>query len=149
MTGRLAIEGTRGRTVPAAALDPLLVCGADREAQAERLQHATIVLRSEDAVIAAAVCRQQGREMRVDELGMVRANGDDEMADVVLDALETAALVAGTERLVVFSASRPLRRAMRLLGYVPQTVGQRLGFVHHVQTADGPRQRRVSSELEA
>ena len=81
---------------------------------------------------------------------MVRANGDDEMADVVLDALETAALVAGSERLVVFSASRPLRRAMRLLGYVPQTVGQRLGFVHHVQTTDTAlRQRRMVAETEA
>lgn len=150
MTGRVAIEGTRGRTLAPGILDPLLVCGADRDAQAERLRQATLVIRTDEAIIAAAVCRQTARELRVEELGMVRAHGDDEMADVVLDALETAALVAGSERLVVFSASRPLRRAMRLLGYVPQTVGQRLGFVHHVQTAETTmRPRRMAAETEA
>lgn len=135
MTGRVAIEGTRNRALAPAALEPLLVCGADREAQAERLRHATLVLRTDEGVIAAAVCRHMPRELRIEELGMIRANGDDELADVVLDALETAALVAGSERMVIFSTSRPLRRAMRLLGYVPQTVGQRLGFVHNVQTS--------------
>ena len=150
MTGRVALEGTRGRALAPPVLEPLLVCGADRDAQAERLRQATLVIRDGDEVIAAAVCRLAARELRVEELGMVRANGDDEMADVVLDALETAALVAGSERLVVFSASRPLRRAMRLLGYVPQTVGQRLGFVHHVQTTEPAlRQRRITAETEA
>ena len=150
MTGRVALEGTRGRMLAPAVLEPLLVCGADRDAQHERLRQATLVVRDGESVIAAAVCRQSCREFRIEELGMIRANGDDEMADVVLDALETAALVAGSERLVVFSASRPLRRAMRLLGYVPQTVGQRLGFVHHVQTADTAlRQRRMIAETEA
>jgi hypothetical protein len=38
---------------------------------------------------------------------------------------------------------------MRLLGYVPQTVGQRLGFVHHVQTEPAQRQRRGIAETEA
>ena len=143
MTGRVLLEGTRGRALAPSVLEPLLVCGSDRDVQADRLRHATLLLRSGDTVIAAAVCRQIGRELRIEELGMVRANGDDELADVVLDALETAALVAGNERLVVFSASRPLRRAMRLLGYVPQTVGQRLGFVHHVQSREpAPRPGR-------
>ena len=149
MTGRVAIEGTRGRVLAPSVLEPLLVCGADRDAQAERLRRATLVIRTDESVIAAAACRQTPRELRIEELGMVRANGDDEMADVVLDALETAALVAGSERLVVFSASRPLRRAMRLLGYVPQTVGQRLGFVHYVQTTETVRQRRMDAETEA
>ena len=129
MTGRLVVEGTRGRGLTPALLEPLLVAGADRESQADRLRQATLVMRHEQTVIAAALCRQLGPELRVEELGMVRAHGDDEMADVVLDALETAALAAGCDRLVVFSASRPLRRAMRLVGYVPQTVGNRLGFV--------------------
>ena len=139
LNGRLSIEGTRGKPVKPSVLEPLLVCGLERDAQAERLAQASLLLSSDDRLIAAAVCRQTAREMRVDELGMIRANGDDEMADLVIDALETAALAGGSERLVVFSASRPIRRALRLLGYVPQTVGQRLGFVRHmhaVETAD-------------
>jgi hypothetical protein len=150
MTGAVTIEGTRGRALTPDALEPLLVYGADREAQAERLRSATLLISAGESVIAAAVCRQLPRELRVEEIGMVRAHGDDEMADVVMDALETAALVAGSERLVVFSASRPLRRAMRLLGYVPQTVGQRLGFVHHVQSTEPAlRHRRMVAETEA
>ena len=143
MSARLCVAGAREQ-LPISTLRPLLVSGAHRAPQARRLRRPSFLIRSGTRVVAAAVWRHLGNEVRIDELGLVSARDNEELPDLVVDAIETVVLAAGAERLAVFTSSQALRRALRSLGYVPLTTGRRLGFVRHVKGVPETRQLVVS-----
>ena len=137
-SGHLAVDDLR----------PLLVTGAQRVAQERRLRNASIVIRDDRRIVAAAVCRSHGDDLRVEEVAIATSQMHDDLADQVIDMLETAALAGGYSRLVVCSTAGELRRALRLLGYVPQTRARRLCFVRRLETMPENRQLNTNGGLE-
>ena len=117
VSGSLGSEQMRG----------LVVSGAWRAAQERALQNASIVISRGEDLVAAAVYRPAGADLRIEEVGIKDAEED--LPDQLIDMLETIALAGGYTRLVVSSSSGSVRRALRLLGYTPQMEGRRLCFV--------------------
>ncbi|HVL67853.1 MAG TPA: hypothetical protein VM364_11370 [Vicinamibacterales bacterium] len=115
--------------LPPPDLDALVVRGAERAAQRHRLRGPLLLLTVEDRPIALAAFRMTDGEFQVTECALLRKlAGDEELAEVVIDTLETVALACGASRLVIYTASRVLRRVIRLVGYVPRATPERTGF---------------------
>ena len=133
---RLTFAACAGQELAPAELRKLLVTGTQRAAQEQRLRHASVLIRDEHRVVAAAVCSRHGEDLRVDELGIITRGAHDELADQVIDMFETAAIAGGFSRLVLCSTAGELRRALRLLGYIPQTQARRLCFFRRMNTVD-------------
>ena len=131
---RLTFAACAGQELAPGELRPLLVTGAQRAAQEQRLRHASVLIRDEHRIVAAAVCSRHGEDLRVDELGIIARGAHDELADQVIDMFETAAIAGGFSRLVLCSTAGELRRALRLLGYIPQTQARRLCFFRRMNT---------------
>jgi hypothetical protein len=139
MTRTLTVEGTGSRRLVAADLEPLLAPGADGKVQASRLARVSLLVRDRGRLVGAAACRHGGADFCVDELAILPADSDD-LADDMLDLLETVAIAGGYGRIGVCSTSRSLRRAIRLLGYMPQRLGKRVCFVRILTTLPEIRQ---------
>ena len=121
------LEGTD--TLAPDDLDELVVTGPEREAQRSRLTGSTLLFSLEDRPLALAAFTNLNGEFMVSECALQRRlKGDDELAELVIDGLETVALAAGATRLVIFSSSRVVRRAVRTIGYVPRGSADRTGF---------------------
>ena len=115
--------------VPPDELDELVVTGPEREPQRARLAGPTLLFSLDDRPLALAAYDMGPGEFTVSECALQRRlKGDDELAELVIDGLETVALAAGASRLVIYSSSRVLRRAVRNIGYVPRTAAARVGF---------------------
>jgi hypothetical protein len=120
---------SHGNEVPAATYEDLVVTGAEREAQLKRLHGPMLMLSLEDRPVALAAFTMAEGEFRVHECALVRKlGGDEELAELVVDGLETVALAAGASKLVIFTASRVLRRVVRVIGYIPRASADRMGF---------------------
>lgn len=116
-------------TLPPADLDALVVRGAERAAQRHRLDGPMLLLSVDDRPVALAAFRVADGEFQVTECALLRKlAGDEELAELVVDTLETVALAAGASRLVIYTASRVLRRVVRIVGYVPRATPERTGF---------------------
>lgn len=110
-------------------LDELVVTGPERAAQRQRLAGPSLLFSIDDRPLAMAAYEIAGAEFVVSECALQRRlKGDDELAELVIDGLETVALAAGATRLVIFSSSRVVRRAVRTIGYVPRGSADRIGF---------------------
>lgn len=110
-------------------LDELVVTGPEREAQRRRLTGPTLMLSLDDRPLAVAAYETAADEFTVTECALQRRlKGDDELAELVIDGLETIALASGASRLVIYSSSRVVRRAARTIGYVPRAAADRIGF---------------------
>lgn len=121
------LQGTDA--MPADELDELVVTGPEREAQRSRLTGPTLLFSLDDRPLALAAFEHSNGEFTVSECALQRRlKGDDELAELVIDGLETVALAAGATRLVIFSSSRVMRRAVRTIGYVPRGSADRTGF---------------------
>ena len=118
-----AVSGSLG----SAQIRGLVVSGAWRTAQERALQNSSIVISRGEDLVAAAVCRPAGADLRIEEIGI--RDAEEDLPDQLIDMLETIALAGGYARLIVSSSSGSVRRALRLLGYTPQTEGRRLCFV--------------------
>lgn len=116
-------------TIAATELSELMVTGPERDAQRARLSGPTLMFWIDDRPLALAAYEVQGADFFVNECALQRRlKGDDELAELVIDGLETVALAAGASRVVIHSASRVLRRAVRTIGYVPRSTPDRTGF---------------------
>jgi hypothetical protein len=125
---RLTLMTGTGAVAPD-ELDELVVTGPEREAQRARLAGATLMFSLENRPLAVAAFEAGHGEFTVTECALLRRlQGDDELAELVIDGLETVALASGASRLVIFSSSRTLRRAVRTIGYVPRATADRMGF---------------------
>lgn len=110
-------------------LDELVVTGPEREAQRARLAGPTLMFTLDDRPLAVAAYEAGNSEFTVTECALQRRlKGDDELAELVIDGLETLALATGATRLVIYSSSRVLRRAVRTIGYVPKATAERVAF---------------------
>ena len=110
-------------------LDELVVTGPEREGQRTRLAGPTVLFSLDDRPLALAAFAAGDGDFTVTECALQRRlNGDDELAELVIDGLETFALATGATRLVIYSSSRVLRRAVRTMGYVPKATADRIGF---------------------
>jgi hypothetical protein len=110
-------------------LDELLVTGPEQAAQRERLAGSSLLFSLDERPLALAAYEMTSGEFMVTECALLRRlKGDDELAELVVDGLETVALAAGALRLVIFSSSRVVRRALRAIGYVPRGAADRIGF---------------------
>lgn len=115
--------------IPPAALETMVVSGADREAQRRRLRGPMLLLSLDERPVAVAAFSVRGGEFVVSECALLRKlGGDEELAELVVDGLETVALAAGASKLVIYTTSRVLRRVVRVIGYVPRATPERLGF---------------------
>ena len=115
--------------LPPEDLDDLVVRGVDHAAQRHRLTGPLLLFAVDDRVVALAAFRLHDGDFHVTECALVRRlGGDDELAELVIDALETVALAAGASRLIIYTASRVLRRVIRIVGYVPRATTERTGF---------------------
>jgi hypothetical protein len=115
--------------VPPDELDSLVVRGADRTAQRHRLTGPLLLFTIEDRAVALAAFRFRDGDFHVTECALLRKlAGDEELAELVIDTLETIALAAGASRLIIYTASRVLRRVIRIVGYVPRATTERTGF---------------------
>jgi hypothetical protein len=110
-------------------LDELVVTGPERHAQRARLTGPTLLFSLDDRPLALAAFDTAHGEFTVSECALQRRlKGDEELAELVIDSLETVALAAGATRLVIYSSSRVIRRAVRTIGYVPRGSAERIGF---------------------
>ena len=78
-------------------------------------------------VVAAGQWRCTSDALQLDGFSILSA--EEEVADLVIDALETAALAAGVARLVVVSPDAEVRRYCRALSFRPMRQGRRLAFL--------------------
>jgi hypothetical protein len=121
------LEGTEA--LPPDELNELVVTGPEREAQRARLTGSTLLFSLDDRPLALAAFETANGEFIVSECALQRRlKGDEELAELVIDGLETVALAAGATRLVIFSSSRVMRRVVRTIGYVPRGSAERTGF---------------------
>jgi hypothetical protein len=128
------LDGTE--TLAPEELDELVVTGPEREAQRSRLTGSTLLFSLEDRPLALAAFSHLNGEFTVSECALQRRlKGDDELAELVIDGIETVALAAGANRLVIFSSSRVVRRAVRTIGYVPRGSAERTGFERRLTRA--------------
>jgi hypothetical protein len=110
-------------------LDNLVVRGSDHAAQLHRLTGPLLLFSVEDRAVALAAFRVRDGDFHVTECALLRKlGGDEELAELVIDTLETVALAAGASRLIIYTASRALRRVIRIVGYVPRSTTERTGF---------------------
>jgi hypothetical protein len=110
-------------------LDELLVTGPEQAAQRQRLSGSSLLFSIDERPLALAAYEVANGEFTVSECALQRRlKGDDELAELVVDGLETVALAAGAVRLVIYSSSRVVRRALRTIGYVPRGSADRIGF---------------------
>lgn len=116
-------------TVAPEELDELLVTGPEQAAQRQRLSGSSLLFSIDDRPLALAAYEVAGGAFTVSECALQRRlKGDDELAELVVDGLETVGLAAGATRLVIFSSSRVVRRVLRTIGYVPRGSADRIGF---------------------
>ena len=110
-------------------LDELVVTGPERAGQRARLAGPTLLFSLDDRPLAVAAFEAGDGELTVTECALQRRlKGDEELAELVIDGLETFALATGATRLVIYSSSRVLRRAVRAIGYVPRATPERMAF---------------------
>jgi hypothetical protein len=131
----LCVEGINASQLAGQQLEPLIVAGEEGQEQRKRLRRVSMLIRDRGFLIAAVACRRSAADLRIDEVALAKGAGG-ELPEEIVDVLETIAVVGGCERIILVSASRAIRRAVRLLGYVPQRRGKRLYFVRQVMLPD-------------
>lgn len=124
--------------LPPDDLDALVVRGAERAAQRQRLRGPMLLMSVEERPVALAAFHVADGEFQVTECALIRKlAGDEELAELVVDTFEKVALAAGVSRLVIYTASRVLRRVVRIVGYVPRATPERTGFERRFPRAVG------------